>query len=39
MIDGLINIYQVAFGERHARKSEHCEQKYRDRVFLDVFWE
>lgn len=39
MIDGLINIYQVAFREIHARKSEHCEQKYRDTVFLHVFWE
>lgn len=32
-------IYQVALGERHARKSEHCEQKYRDVMFLGIFWE
>lgn len=30
MIDGLIDFYHVAFGEIHTRKSEQCEQKYRE---------
>jgi len=41
MIGGLINFYQVAFGERHTRKSEQCKQKYRDVTvtLLGIIWE
>lgn len=39
MVDGLINAYQVASGERYARKSEQCEQKYREVMLLGIVLE
>lgn len=39
MVDGLINAYQVASGERCARKSEQCEQKYREVMLLGIVLE
>lgn len=39
LVDGLINVYQVVFGEGHARKSEQCEQKYRGVMLLGIVWE
>lgn len=38
-VDGLINVYQVASGERPAKKSEQCEQKHREVMLLGIVWE
>lgn len=38
-VDGLINVYQVASGERPTKKSEQCEQKHREVMLLGIVWE